>query len=401
MPERETSLLSEEFDRYRRTLLSEVVAPGPAAVRRTVRLRRRNHLVAAATAALALLTGPALGYAALHEPTPRPGPVDPSPTATPSPTPSGSTSPTPTPSASSTSPTPTPPDGRISRSQLLGTPVTLPPWRAGPGCPTRGVRLSGDPGEGANGLLALAHGDVDSDGAAETVALVRCALGTGGPQQVVAFDRDADGTVVTVGRVVASTIDTPQWLIALDVRDDGVVRVQVGDIHPGGGWPGEWSQRQWRGYRWNGESFGQVSGPTAFGPNPHRADVAVTATDLVLADAPDGSRTGSVTVVVRNTGDVPVAYVALRLDLPPALRPDGPGWAACRNDPGTTGRPVTCDLTRLDAGKERRLTLGFRAAAGAGVGAGTAEVDVRPMDEGFDFLPDVEPADNTRRIGYR
>ncbi|SCG55999.1 hypothetical protein [Micromonospora coxensis] len=401
MPERETSLLVEEFDRYRRTLLTEIVAPGPAAVRRTVRLRHRNRLIAAATTALALLTGPAVGYAALHEPAPRPGPVDPTPSVTPSPTPTGSAGPAPTPSASSTSPTPTPPDGRISRSQLLGTPVTLPAWRAGPGCPTTGARLTGDGREGTNHLLAVDHGDVDSDGAAETVALVRCALGTGGPQQVVVFDRDADGRVVTVGRVVASTIDTPQWLIAMEVRDDGVVRVQVGDIHPGGGWPGDWSQRQWRGYRWDGDSFGQVSGPTAFGPNPHRADIAVTATDLVLADGPDGSRTGSVTVVVRNTGDVPVPYVALRLDLPAALRPDGDGWAACRNDPDTTGRPVTCDLGRLDVGKERRLTLGFRAAAGAGVGAGTAEVDVRPMDEGFDFLPDVDPGNNTVRIDYR
>ncbi|TDB75935.1 hypothetical protein [Micromonospora sp. KC723] len=263
------------------------------------------------------------------------------------------------------------------------------------------MRLTVDGREGTNHLLAVDHGDVDSDGATETVALVRCALGTGGPQQVVAFDRDARGRVVTVGRVVASSIDTPRWLIAVDVRDDGVIRVEVGEIHPGGGWPGEWSQRQWRGYRWDGDSFGQVSGPTAFGPNRHRADVAVTATDLVLADAPDGSRTGSVTVRVRNTGDVPVAHVALRIDLPPALRPDGAGWAACGNDPGTTARPVTCDLSRLAAGREHRLTLNFRAAAGSEVGEGTAEVDVRPTDEGFDFLPDVRPGDNTIRIGYR
>lgn len=93
MPERETSLLVEEFDRYRRTLLTEIVAPGPAAVRRTVRLRHRNRLIAAATTALALLTGPAVGYAALHEPAPRPGPVDPTPSVTPSPTPTGSAGP--------------------------------------------------------------------------------------------------------------------------------------------------------------------------------------------------------------------------------------------------------------------------------------------------------------------
>ncbi|WP_165944401.1 hypothetical protein, partial [Micromonospora sp. KC213] len=328
-------------------------------------------------------------------------PVDPTPSLTAAPTPSRSTRPTPAPSASGTSSTPTPPDGRINRSQLLAMPVTLPAWRAGPGCPTAGVRLTGDGREGTNHLLAVGHGDVDSDGATETVALVRCALGTGGPQQVVVFDRDAAGRVVTLGRVVASTIDKPQWLIAVDVRDDGVVRVQVGDIHPGGGWPGEWSQRQWRGYRWDGDSFGQVSGPTAFGPNRHLTDVAVTATDLVLTEQPDGSRTGSIVVRVRNSDDRPLPYVALRLDVPPELLPDGESWAACNNGPGTTGRPITCDLSRLAAGKERGLTLGFRAAPGSRVGTGTAEVNVQPMDERFDVLPDVNHEDNTVRIAYR
>ncbi|MFF4878210.1 hypothetical protein [Micromonospora sp. NPDC000668] len=400
MSEQETLGLAEEFAHYRRTVLAEVEVPGPAAVRRAARGRGRRRLAATTTVVLALFSGSAVGYAAMNDPELRPGPVEPTPSAPVSPS-SAPPSPTASPSATSASPTSPGPDGRLSRSQLLGAPVTLPAWRAGRGCPTSGVRLTADAREGANWLQALDHGDVDGDGAVETVALVQCVLGTGGPQQVVVFDRDGTGRPVTLGRVVATTKDKPQWLFALDVVDDGTVRVQVGDIAPGGGWPGEWSQRQWRGYRWQGEAFAQVSGPTSFGPNPHSADLAVTATDLVLGTASDGSHTGTTTVRIRNRGAGPVQYVSLRLNVPPVVRPDVDGWAPCRNEPQTTQEPVTCDLGRLEAGAEMTLTLSFRAGQGVTVGTGTAEVDARPMDSGFNFLLDTHDADNVVRIAYR
>ncbi|MFI6271188.1 hypothetical protein [Micromonospora zamorensis] len=398
MSEQETLGLAEEFAHYRRTVLDKVEVPGPAAVRRTVRGRNRRRWGATATTALALLGGSAIGYAAMSGPDHRPGPVEPTPSVSVSPTPT----PTPTPSSSVTSggPASAVPDGRISRAQLLGASVTLPAWRAGRGCPTSAVRISGDDREGVNWLVALDHGDVDGDGAVETVALVQCVLGTKGPMQVVAFDREKAGKVVTLGRVVATTIDKPQWLFALDVVGDGTVRVQVGDIAPGGGWPAEWSQRQWRGYRWKGEAFAQVSGPTTFGQNRHDVNLVVTATNLVLAETPDGSRAGTVTVRVRNTTGL-ASYVALRLGLPATVRPDGDGWAACRNDPETTREPVTCDLFGLDGGKEVVLTLGFRVAAGTTVPSGRADVDARPMDAKFDFVEEVYEPDNTVVITYR
>ncbi|MET8039926.1 hypothetical protein ABZU25_03550 [Micromonospora sp. NPDC005215] len=400
MSEQETLGLAEEFAQYRRTVLDKVEVPGPAAVRRTVRGRNRRRWGATATTVLALFGGSAIGYAAMNGPDRRPGPVDPTPSMSVSPTPDGSTSPTPSPAVNSGGPGSAVPDGRISRAQLLGASVTLPAWRAGPGCPTSAVRISGDDREGVNWLVALDHGDVDADGAVETVALVQCVLGTRGPMQVVAFDRDERGKVVTLGRVVATTIDKPQWLFALDVVGDGTVRVQVGDIAPGGGWPADWSQRQWRGYRWKGDAFAQVSGPTSFGPNRHDVNLVVTATNLVLADAADGSRVGAVTVRIRN-GAGPAAYVALRLGLPAEVRPDGSGWATCRNDPETTREPVTCDLNRLEAGKEIQLTLGFRVPAGTTVGTGRADVDVRAMDANFDFVEEVYDVDNTVSISYR
>ena len=380
-------------------MLEEVEVPGPAAVRRAARGPGRRRLATTAVV-LALFGGAAVGYATLSGPDREPGPVDPTPTISVSPTPTGTAIPTSSPSVTSGGPTATKPAGTISRAQLLGAAVTLPAWRAGRGCPTSGIRLSGDDREGANWLLAFDQGDVDADGAQEAVVLVQCVLGSGGPMQVVAFDRDQQGKIVTLGRVVATSIDKPQWLFALDVVDDGTVRVQVGDIAPGGGWPGEWSQRQWRGYRFKSGSFAQSSGPTSFGPNPHDVNLVVTATNLVLADAPDGSRTGTITVRIRNGGNVPAAYVALRLGLPAAVRPDGDGWAACRDDPAKTGSPVTCNLNQLGAGKEVRLTLGFRVAAGATVGTGKADVDARPMDASFDFVQEVYDPDNTVVITY-
>ncbi|WP_433551624.1 hypothetical protein ACQP08_29435 [Micromonospora zamorensis] len=398
MSEQETLGLAEEFAHYRRTVLDKVEVPGPAAVRRAVRGRNRRRWGATATTALALLGGSAIGYAAMSGPDHRPGPVEPTPSVSVSPTPTPT--PTPSPSVTSGGPASAVPDGRISRAQLLDASVTLPAWRAGPGCPTSQTRISGDDREGVNWLVALDHGDVDGDGAVETVALVQCVLGTRGPMQVVAFDRDEAGKVVTLGRVVATTIDKPQWLFALDVVSDGTVRVQVGDIAPGGGWPAEWSQRQWRGYRWKGEAFAQVSGPTTFGQNRHDVNLVVTATNLVLAETPDGSRAGTVTVRIRNETGL-ASYVALRLGLPATVRPDGDGWAACRNDPETTREPVTCDLKGLDAGKEVVLTLGFRVAAGTTVASGKADVDARPMDADFDFVEEVYDPDNTVVITYR
>ncbi|MET8548092.1 hypothetical protein [Micromonospora zamorensis] len=398
MSEQETLGLAEEFAQYRRTVLDKVEVPGPAAVRRTVRGRNRRRWGATATTALALLGGSAIGYAAMSGPDHRPGPVEPTPSASVSPTPTPT--PTPSPSVTSGGPASAVPDGRISRAQLLGASVTLPAWRAGRGCPTSAVRLSGDDREGVNWLVALDHGDVDGDGAVETVALVQCVLGTGGPMQVVAFDRNEEGKVVTLGRVVATTIDKPQWLFALDVVDDGTVRVQVGDIAPGGGWAAKWSQLQWRGYRWKGEAFAQVSGPTSFGPNPNLADVAVTASDLVLTTADDGSRTGTATVRVRNRGTAPVAHVALRLGVPAAVRPDVDGWAPC-SGARESSEPVTCNLGRLAAGAEVQLDLSFRVAEGIPLGTGKADVDARPMDGEFDFLPDVNDDDNVVRMTYR
>ncbi|MBQ0906392.1 hypothetical protein [Micromonospora sp. U21] len=407
MSELERVDLAAEFSGYRSTMLAEIEVPGPAEVRRTVRRRRRRHLATAGAVAVALLGGPAVGYAALDRPDSPPGPVDPTPSVTASRTPSASPSPTGTPSATTVNPTrPTAADGRISRAQLLAARVDLPAWRSGPpDCPVSGVRLVGDPGtakEGTNALEAIDYADVDGDGATETVAMLLCSFGSGGPQQVVAFDRDEAGRIVTIGRVVATSREKPQWLTGLDGRSDGTVRVEVADLHPGGGWPGEWSQRQWRGYRWTGERFSQVEGPTSFGPNPYSTDLAVTAQDLVLADDPtDGSLVGAVQVRIRNLGDRRADEVLLELDLPASLAPDGPAWDDCGPDAGEYRPPLRCRLGPIKPNGELTVRLGVRLSPGAELPPGTAPVRGTAAGPGGHYLIDPVIANNEDTIAYR
>ncbi|SBT47992.1 hypothetical protein [Micromonospora auratinigra] len=389
------ALLAEQLGRYRATAIAEVEVPGPAAVRRTVRRNHRRTLAAAVVSAVALLTGPAVGYAAFDR-DPAPRPVEP----TLSPTPGPSLSPTPTSSPTVAGHAPPAPDGRISRKQLLAARVDLPAWRSGNGCASTDVRLVAERGNNTVTLYTLAYGDVDGDGATETVALVQCVDRGFGSQQVVAFDRNTAGAIVTLGRVVRTARETPQWLIDLDVRADGVVRVRVGDIAPGGGWPGDWSQRQWRGYRWDGEQFRQAEGPTTFGPNPYSTDLAVTASDLVLRPDADGSQVGTIEVRLRNLGDRVADNVDLSLDLPPSLVADGGGWAGCRPDMPRL-RPPSCLWGSLGPHAEVTLRLGVRLPPNVDLTPGRALVKGTALGPDLNNLLDPDFGNNEDTIGYR
>jgi hypothetical protein len=396
MTDQEALGLAEEFARYRATAIAEVEVPGPAAVRRTVRRNRCRTITAAAAA---LLIGPVVGYAALSgDPAPRPEPVEPT-LSSPTPTPSTAS---PTPTSATSSPAP-PPNGHLTRSQLLASPVTLPPWRAAdkPECPSGRVRLTGAPlPELSAMLVSVDHADVDRDGATETIARVRC-YGEGGPEQVVAFDRDAAGRIVTLGQVAAvpGTV-TKGWLEAVEVRSDGQVRVQVTDRDLMALWPQEWAQHQWRTYRWDGEGFDQVLGEVSLLPNPYSVDLSVTATDLHLTRAPDGSRSGTVEVRIRHMGGRETTGVELQLNLPWGLFPDGDGWSVCRNDYRGTRDPVQCRLGPTRPGTDLRLRLGLTVPQGYGFTAGKDLVIVYPDGPGARRLIERDEKNNQAQVSF-
>ncbi|SCG55146.1 hypothetical protein [Micromonospora inositola] len=355
-------LVSGEFAAYREALAPAVQPAGPGAVRQTVRRRRRRTAVVTAAAVLLAVAIPVGVNAALDRRTgPRPGPAqtgEPTPSpATPAPSPS-TASPTP----STASPTPAAPDGRISRSQLLATSVDLAVW---PGemppttCTSKDVRLRAGPlSESLPAVLGdLAYGDLDDDGAIETVALVGCRYGEASAKQLVAFDRDGAGRIVTMGRVVG-TREGMDDITAFSVESDGQIRVHVADIQPCCSTPSWAPQRQWRTYAWIGDRFDQTAGPTKFGVDPRLTDLTLTAGDLVVGP-PDatGKRTGSVTVIVVNRGPVDVPLLGFS-DFYSVGEPAGGDLARCRavRSEGSDA----CVLDGLPAGKRKTYTFTFR-----------------------------------------
>ncbi|MFI7603922.1 hypothetical protein ACIBTV_02215 [Micromonospora sp. NPDC049366] len=350
-------LVDGELNAFREAYVPTVRPPGTGEVRRTVRRRRRTAVVAAAVAVLAVAIPVGANAALDGRPTP-PGPAqtgDPTPSApTPPPTPSASATPSATPA------TPAAPDGRITRARLLAARVDLPAWQTGvPGtCTTRDVRLREPQREYLPEVRGdLRYGDLDDDGATETVALVACRYGEASAKQVVAFDRDRDGRIVTLGRVIGTREDMDD-ITAFSVEAGGVVRVQVADIQPCCGTPAWSPQRQWRTYKWTGERFDQTSGPTRFGADPRLTDLTLSAGDLRLSPTDEsGQRIAFVTVTVVNKGPVDVPRLGFaRFDT--IGEPTGGTLTRCRAVDGDGSG--ACLLDPLAAGGRKTYTFEFR-----------------------------------------
>ncbi|MDG4806322.1 hypothetical protein O7634_06090 [Micromonospora sp. WMMD1120] len=307
--------LRDRFAAYRAETVTRIASPGPEQARRTLRLRRRRTAVAVAVTAVALAVAPIVAHGALRDDGSLPTPAE---TGAPTGTPS-TTTPAPTPSSPptpdvTTSTSPAAPDGRISRAQLLAARVDLPAWPAGSPktCLTSDVRLQPSSRTDYVSVLTdveLRYTDLDDDGATETVALVACRFGEASAKQLVAFDRDRQGRIVTMARVVG-TGEGLDDITDAAVTAEGEVRAQVADIQPCCSMRSYWAQQQWRTYRWTGDGFTQSDGPRSFGTDPRLTDLVLTGGDLVLgpADA-GGKRPGTLTLTVTNRGPVDVAKV--------------------------------------------------------------------------------------------
>jgi hypothetical protein len=181
-------------------------------------------------------------------------------------------------------PTPTgpAPDGRISMAELRSATIDVPAWPAEwlDCLAGRQTFVDGEVYRFADDLYPYdrhlliqnetkqpAYGDVDNDGAQETIVVIGC-YWQGGGAQVVALDRDAAGSIVTMGTVIAMTGEIRVFHEeSVRVLPDGTVEVSVGDYQNccGSDVPVQW---QVRGYGWIVDRFHQVSGPTGFPPNP-------------------------------------------------------------------------------------------------------------------------------------
>jgi hypothetical protein len=363
-----------------------LVKPQGIAAARWVARRRRNVRMAAFTALALVLITSAVGYAGFAG-----GKTVP--TAHPSPS---------TPDASWTSGRPLPvqtsrgrvgfcpppsvkaPPGGMTETTLCNGTLPVPAWPAGTACAsgplkfTNGVHLSGASSavtlgtvDGRSGeVLPLAYDQSLGDGSVATIVEVNCeGGGFEAPGQVIVLRVAPDGSVETLGAVVGMAEGA--MIKAFGVQGDGDISVDLIDYDPPVG------QQQTRTYRWTGKVFIQVAGPTSFPPNPHTADLSVTATDLFMTSAGHTS-SGWVTVTVHDHGPGRGAY-ELSIDVPgwtrPAKLPTG-CIAPATWDPA--GYPeITCDATIVNGASHKfaiHLTASSNAAVADSSGGTQAQV---------------------------
>ncbi|WP_328652082.1 hypothetical protein OG598_30260 [Micromonospora sp. NBC_00330] len=352
--------LRERLAAYRAETISQIAGPGPDQARRTLRRRRQARAAAVAVTAIVLAVAPIVANAALRDdgsvPTPaQTGEPTTLPPSAPAPTPS-----TPLTPSTTTTTSPAAPDGRISRAQLLAARVDLPAWPSyASHCATSDVRLrpSGrDTGVSTLADLDLGYTDLDGDGATETVALVTCRLGEASAKQLVAFDRDGHGRIVTMARVVG-TKEGLDDITDAAVTEDGKVRAQVADLQPCCSMPSYWAQNQWRTYRWDDGRFTQSDGPRSFGTDPRLTDLVLTGGNLVLGPAgADGKRPGTLNLSLTNTGSVDVAHVGFA-EIGHIGAMSKADSSICVPWRGGDDSGVTCRAAGLRAGERRAYTF--------------------------------------------
>ncbi|GAA0504875.1 hypothetical protein Ade02nite_70870 [Paractinoplanes deccanensis] len=304
------------------------------------------------------------------------------------------------------------PDGHIALATLQNATLTIPPWpkdnvrgpsgrlrfRDGvvpieqettpaPHGPPRGMEIV---------ILDVAYGDLDRDGADETVARIGCLI-EGGSQQVVAFDRNAAGRIVTMGTVVATT-GAIRDIGAGSVRvsDDGVVTARVADYQVccDDRTPQVWQRR---GYRWAGGHFDQVSGPVRMALNPYVTDVAVTAGELVLGPAVDGFRYGTVAVTVRHVRGTRPAQALIEFFPSEGLERAGTAWPAVITGPRIPWMRVS--LAPPPARGSHTYTFAFRRPAG--ISGGSLEIEAGGAGKASAALSDSMVWNNGATVAIR
>jgi hypothetical protein len=301
------------------------------------------------------------------------------------------------------------PDGRISLATLGNSTLDVPSW---PADNVRGesgrlhfqdgvVPLEARPTPARKPpygeqivILAVTYGDVDHDGADETIAELGCMI-EGGSKQLVAFDRDRSGRIITLGTVVATTGEIRDIRDgSARVTDGGTVTVQVGDYQGccGDETPQKWQQR---GYRLGSKGFGQSTGPTRMPANPYITEITVTAGRLTLSPATDGYRYGSLDVTVRHVRSTRPDQVTLRFYSPTGLEPAGDGWPTINRDAVS----FAVDVDAPAAPGSVTYTYAFRLPLGGT--AGSLEVEATGSSQRVGDLRDTVPWNNTVTVPIR
>jgi hypothetical protein len=134
-------------------------------------------------------------------------------------------------------------DSLLQRSDLGGVVLDIPAWgyiQPGFACDTGKVTLSAlRPDLNRHSVVAVAHTNLDGDPALETAALLFCDYGSNGlmtglSYQVVAFERNSAGKIVTIGQVMAGPSDQSgqTQVVGIEPLPDGGVKVYSGGTDP-------------------------------------------------------------------------------------------------------------------------------------------------------------------------
>lgn len=305
------------------------------------------------------------------------------------------------------------PNGRISLETLGNSTLNIPSWPAdnvrGPSGRLRfhnGTYQIPQPAQPAAQqrppigselvVLSVTYGDVDRDGSDETVAEIGCII-EGGSQQLVAFDRNASGQIVTMGQVVATTGEIR--VIRTDgthVGTDGVVTARVGDYLSccGDETPQVWQNR---GYGWSGGRFHQMSGPTRMAANPQVTETSVSAGTLVLGPAVDGYRYGTLTVTVKHGWGTRPGSILIHFYPSTGLERAGTAWPPISTPAHSTGYMAT--VTAPPARGTATYTFAFRRPAA--ISGGTLDLEVGGSTATVAGLSEANPWNNGATVTIR
>lgn len=379
--DRDELLLSGAFEEFTTGSTPKINAEGTAAVRKRVAHRRKVRAIL-----LVLLTALAIGVpVAVYAMNDRDTPKDPVHSG-------ASVNPTASPRAAS-EPTvaPSPGPSGISRELLQLSTITIPAWKLDDPalrCQEGAVKLTTATKDGVSGVQILANvvdANLDADPALEAAAILECLAGPGAPRQVVAFERDSAGRIITLGQVMKGY---PASLTQRTAAGGGVM-VDLLNLVACCDTSHEMELHQQRGYAWNGKAFVQIDGPQSFGPHPHVTDLKISATGLTFGAVTNGKRTGTMKVTVRNVGNI----ASNRFELKVAGTVTACAGSRCYN-PGQGGFPI---IDGIAAGKSVTYTVKVVVLATDIVGAEVTVVVTAMGVKDHAYMADLNPTDNTAK----
>lgn len=287
-------------------------------------------------------------------------------------------------------PTAPAPTGGIPRAELLNGTFDIPAWPADTPWPasakmTKQVHFTdGRSATGPDGayvaIRKVTYVDVNRDNSLETLALLSLTA-QGSSDQVAVFTRNASGSIVPFGQVVATHPNGPRGVIKTiaDLRPaaNGRVDVQVGDDVPCCGVEPGMVLYQWRTYGWTGSAFVQVGGPTAFGVDTRFPNLVLAPTQISLGAPVSGVRHGVLALTISTHGTVAAGRMKLAISLSgTGLTPEGPGWTGYLG-----GSSWDTTMAAPAPGHSVTLRLGVSRPVSQDGATGAVQVRLWPLDE--------------------